>query len=128
MTITKPCGTWKSAITSEMLVGGAVRLGEIVTDGDDVWWAESRPDEGGRTVLVCNGKDQTDRNTDVRTLVHEYGGSHPTSQEMGLFRNFGDLVLSGSPDPKWSEIVLKTQKVLMACIESSKQDGARVEL
>ncbi len=75
MTITKPCGTWESAITSEMLVGGAVRLGEIVTDGDDVWWAESRPDEGGRTALVRNGIDQTDQNTNVRTLVHEYGGS-----------------------------------------------------
>ena len=58
-----------------MLVGGAVRLGEIVTDGDDVWWAESRPDEGGRTVLVRNGIDQTDENINVRTLVHEYGGS-----------------------------------------------------
>ena len=75
MTITKPYGTWESLITSEMLVGGAVRLGEIVTDGDDVWWAESRPDEGGRTVIVRNGKDQTDKKANVRTLVHEYGGS-----------------------------------------------------
>ena len=75
MTITKPCGTWESPITSEMLVGGAVRLGEIVVDGDDVWWAETRPDEGGRTVLVRNGTDQTDQNINVRTLVHEYGGS-----------------------------------------------------
>ena len=75
MTITKPYGTWESLITSEMLVGGAVRLGEIVTDGDDVWWAESRPDEGGRTVIVRNGKDQTDKKTNVRTLVHEYVGS-----------------------------------------------------
>ena len=75
MTITKPCGTWESPITSEMLVGGAVRLGEIVVDGDDVWWAETRPDEDGRTVLVRNGTDQTDQNINVRTLVHEYGGS-----------------------------------------------------
>ena len=75
MSITKPCGTWESPITSEMLVGGAVRLGEIVVDGDDVWWAETRPDEGGRTVLVRNGTDQTDQNINVRTLVHEYGGS-----------------------------------------------------
>ena len=75
MIITKTCGTWESPITSEMLVGGAVRLGEIVVDGDDVWWAETRPDEGGRTVLVRNGTDQTDQNINVRTLVHEYGGS-----------------------------------------------------
>ena len=69
MTVTKTCGTWESPITSEMLVGGAVRLGEIVTDGDDVWWAESRPDEGGRTVLVRNGIDRTDERIHVRTLV-----------------------------------------------------------
>jgi len=60
--------------------------------------------------------------------VHEYGGSHPTAQETCLFHNFGDLVLSGTPDHQWGEIALKTQQVLMACIESSKQDGARVEL
>ena len=75
MAITKPCGTWESAITSEMLVGGAVRLGEIIADGEDVWWSESRPDQGGRTVLVRNGMDQTGQDVNVRTLVHEYGGS-----------------------------------------------------
>jgi len=60
--------------------------------------------------------------------VREYGGSHPTAQETGLFRNFGELVLNGTPDKKWGDIVLKTQQVTMACIESSKQDGALVEL
>ena len=60
--------------------------------------------------------------------VREYGGSHPTAQETSLFRNFGELALSGQPDPKWGEIALKTQQVLMACIDSSKQDGARVAL
>ena len=54
MTTAKPCGTWHSVITSEMLVGGAVRLGEVITDGEEVWWSESRPDEGGRTVLVSS--------------------------------------------------------------------------
>ena len=60
--------------------------------------------------------------------VREYGGSHPTAQETGLFRNFGEIVLNGTPDKTWGDIVLKTQQVTMACIESSKQDGARVEL
>ena len=60
--------------------------------------------------------------------VPEYGGSHPTAQETGLFRNFADLVLSGTPDKKWGDIALKTQQVTMACVESAKQDGACVEL
>lgn len=104
MTTAKPCGTWHSVITSEMLVGGAVRLGEVITDGEDVWWAESRPDEGGRTVLVRNGKDQLDKNSNVRTLVHEYGGgawwvknrtlifSQYSDQRLYMFEESCDLV------------------------------------
>ena len=101
MTITKPCGTWESPITSEMLVGGAVRLGEIVVDGDDVWWAETRPDEGGRTVLVRNGTDQTDQNINVRTLVHEYGGSAwRVRNGVLVYSQYSDCLLYTSPSPR----------------------------
>ena len=24
----------------------------VAVDGDDVWWSESRPDEGGRTAVL----------------------------------------------------------------------------
>jgi dipeptidyl aminopeptidase/acylaminoacyl peptidase len=61
------------------VVGAAARLGEVVVDGTDVWWSESRPDEGGRSVVVRRSVDGTV--TDVlpapwntRTRVHEYGG------------------------------------------------------
>ncbi|MEE2768307.1 MAG: prolyl oligopeptidase family serine peptidase [Actinomycetota bacterium] len=74
MTEATPCGTWQSPINAEMLVGGAVRLGEVVVDRENVWWAESRPEEDGRTVIVRDGIDQVGSNTNVRTLVHEYGG------------------------------------------------------
>jgi predicted dehydrogenase len=103
---------------------GTVRLDDFVVPfyGSEVKYTVSNTESNQH---VCDfNMEQHDRTV----AVHEYGGSHPTSQEMGLFRNFGDLVLSGAPDPKWSEIVLKTQQVLMACIESSKKDGARVEL
>jgi len=60
-------------------VAGAVGLGEVVVDGGDVWWAESRPDEGGRTVVVRRTPDGTVADAvppevDVRSGVHEYGG------------------------------------------------------
>ena len=103
---------------------GTVRLDDFVVPfyGSEVKYTVSNTESNQH---VCDfNMEQHDRTV----AVHEYGGSHPTSQEMGLFRNFGDLVLGGTPDPKWSEIVLKTQQVMMACIESSKQDGARVEL
>ena len=69
------CGSWASPITAESLVVGAVSLGEVVVDGETVWWAESRPAEDGRTVVVADGDDRVGEETNVRTLVHEYGGA-----------------------------------------------------
>ena len=103
---------------------GTLRLDDFVVPfyGSDVNYTVSNTESNQH---VCDfNMERHDRVVSVR----EYGGSHPTAQETGLFRNFGALVLSGTPDPKWGEIALKTQKVLMACIESSKQDGARVGL
>ncbi len=74
----RPAGSWPSPITPRSLVAGAVGISEVVPDGDDVWWAESRPDNRGRTTLVRwrDGEtvDVTDPDTNVRTSVHEYGG------------------------------------------------------
>ena len=79
MTVSSPYGSWPSPITARTLVAGAVSLGEVVVDGAEVWWAESRPDEGGRTVVVrrtADGEvaDAVPAEEDVRTGVHEYGG------------------------------------------------------
>ncbi len=71
-------GTWESPVTAASLVEGAVGLGELVVDGDDVWWSESRPTEGGRTAIVRwrDGvtTEVTPPDANVRTRVHEYGG------------------------------------------------------
>jgi hypothetical protein len=45
-----------------------------------------------------------------------------------MFRNFAALALSGKPDPHWADIVLKTQQLCDACLQSSRQDGKPVEL
>jgi len=71
-------GEWPSPISAESLVSGAVGISEICVDGDDIWWAESRPDEGGRTALMRSRdgdvQEITPPDAYVRTLVHEYGG------------------------------------------------------
>ncbi len=74
-----PHGSWPTPITSRLVVAAAARLGEVVVDGTDVWWSESRPGEGGRSAVVRRSADGT--TTDVlpppwnaRTRVHEYGG------------------------------------------------------
>ena len=103
---------------------GTVRLDDFVVPfyGSEVKYIVGKTESNQH---VCDfNMEQHDR----VVSVNEYGGSHPTAQETGLFRNFGELVLGGAPDPKWGDIALKTQQVMMACIESSKQDGTRVEL
>jgi len=56
-----------------------VRLGGLRADGDDLWWLELRPQEGGRTGLVRRRPDGTVDDLlpppwNVRSAVHEYGG------------------------------------------------------
>jgi dipeptidyl aminopeptidase/acylaminoacyl peptidase len=74
-----PYGSWKSPITSDLIVSGTVGLGQIALDDDDIYWIELRPAEGGRNVVVRRTPDG--RTCDVilapfnaRTRVHEYGG------------------------------------------------------
>jgi len=91
-----PYGSWKSPITSDLIASGAVRLLEIALDGDDVYWLESRPVEGGRYVIVrrtADGHtvDVTPAPFNGRTRVHEYGGA-PFAVRNGTvyFSNFVD--------------------------------------
>ncbi|MEJ6560995.1 MAG: Gfo/Idh/MocA family oxidoreductase [Akkermansiaceae bacterium] len=49
--------------------------------------------------------------------------NHEGSQETLLFKNFGELVLGGTPDPKWPEISLLTQRVMDAVLESAREGG-----
>jgi len=73
-----PYGSWKSPISAQMLVAGAVGINEVVPDDDRIWWAESRPDESGRIAIMCcedgHTREVTPKDANVRTTMHEYGG------------------------------------------------------
>ena len=96
MPASAPCGTWKSPITADLIVQDAVQLGPIQLDGDDVYWAEMRPAEGGRNVIVrCTpdgvARDVTPAPFNVRTRVHEYGGlCFWVADGVVWFANFAD--------------------------------------
>jgi len=68
-----PFGSWKSPITSELIVAQSIGLAEIRLDGGEPYWLETRPHEGGRGVVV-SGRDLVPPPFNVRTRVHEYGG------------------------------------------------------
>ncbi|UDY24462.1 alpha/beta hydrolase family protein [Nocardioides sp. Kera G14] len=79
MTIERsPFGSWPTPITSEVVVRGAAVIDGLVLDGDDVYWSERRPENGGRSQVVRLGDggaaDLLPSDADVRTAVHEYGG------------------------------------------------------
>jgi dipeptidyl aminopeptidase/acylaminoacyl peptidase len=91
-----PYGSWRSPISSDAIVRGVVGLKEVVIDGRDVYWLESRPGEGGRNVVVLltpegRTEDVTPQPFNARTRVHEYGGGGFTADGGTVyFSNFVD--------------------------------------
>jgi dipeptidyl aminopeptidase/acylaminoacyl peptidase len=91
-----PYGSWQSPITSALIVSETVGLSQPKFDGDDIYWLEMRPSEGGRNVVVkrdASGEvsDVTPKNFNVRTRVHEYGGGdYVVSEGVIYFSNFMD--------------------------------------
>ena len=74
-----PFGSWKSPITSDLIVSATVGLGQVALDGADTYWVELRPSEGGRNCIVRRTPDGsitdvTPQGFNARTRVHEYGG------------------------------------------------------
>src|SRR5258708_9741971 len=107
---TLPYGAWRSPITSDLIVGETIGLGDIVVDGGDIYWVEGRSREGGRSVLVhyvAGGaaEDITPAPFNARTRVHEYGGGAAAVEGGGIFfSNFADQRLyrqpaGGAPEP-----------------------------
>ena len=93
-----PYGSWRSPLDAARVASSGRRLGAaaIAADGA-VWWAEGRPEEGGRVVLMRRpegGEPEavTPEGTNVRTRVHEYGGGAwcLAGPELVLFVDFAD--------------------------------------
>src|SRR6186713_2879382 len=94
--VVAPYGSWKSPITSDLIVSGSVGLTQPAIDGEEIYWVEMRPSEGGRQVIVR--RDKSGQLTDVnpqpfnaRTRVHEYGGGEYLVRDgVVYFSNFVD--------------------------------------
>lgn len=127
-------GSWKSLITPELILSGSIRPGLVVLDGQDTYWIEGRPTEGGRSVLVRRTPDgqRTDMTPppfNVRTRVHEYGGGDYTvSNGVIYFSNFADqrvyrLISGEEPQPitppeqyRYADYVIDHQRNHLICV------------
>ncbi len=109
-----PYGSWKSTISSDLIVSSSIRLGAIAIDGGNVYWNEGRPTEGGRNVIMRydsdgNYREMTSASLNVRSLVHEYGGGEYLVEDGRIyFSNFSDRCIyrkigGGYPKPLTSE-------------------------
>ena len=72
-------GFWKSPITSDLIAGESIRLGQIALSGEDIYWIEGRPRESGRNAIVRRTPDGAMHEVipepfNARSRVHEYGG------------------------------------------------------
>ncbi len=91
-----PYGSWKSPITSELIVSDMIGFDQLALDGETVYWIESRPAEGGRSVIVRQDPDgiTTDLNPapfNARSRVHEMGGgAMAVANGVVFFSNFAD--------------------------------------
>ncbi|KAK4049228.1 hypothetical protein OIO90_005517 [Microbotryomycetes sp. JL221] len=122
MTQSAPFGSWHSPITPSLVLSSSVGLGELSvartsTGNTALVWAESRPEQNGRTALVYrslddpNGKEEDvlpDTKWNARTRVHEYGGGAYTVSPDGSFVVFSSIEgplykVERSKDGHWSE-------------------------
>ena len=105
-----PYGAWQSPISAADAAAADGAVGSVRVAGDDVWWTETRPAEGGRHALLRRRGDQTDEvlpaEFNVRNRVHEYGGTAYAVLDDGrvVFTNWADQRLyvsepGGTPAP-----------------------------
>jgi dipeptidyl aminopeptidase/acylaminoacyl peptidase len=93
---TAPYGSWRSPITSDLIVAQSISLADVRLDGENIYWLEGRPQEQGRNVIVqavANGapRDITPKSFNARTRVHEYGGGAWLVADGAIyFSNFSD--------------------------------------
>jgi dipeptidyl aminopeptidase/acylaminoacyl peptidase len=89
-------GSWKSPITSDLIVSKTIGIEAIAIDNQNIYWLEKRPQEKGRNVIVGHFHDRGIKNVtptslSVRSKINEYGGgAYTVSQNTVYFSNYAD--------------------------------------
>ena len=129
-----PYGSWKSPITSDLIVAATIGLGSIMLDEPDIYWTELRPWEGGRNVIVRRTPDGRISDAlpapfNARTRVHEYGGGSCAVHDGTIyFSNYTDqrvyrLDPGSAPRPitpaehlRYADVVIDRQRNRLICV------------
>ncbi|MBM4423268.1 MAG: S9 family peptidase [Chloroflexi bacterium] len=129
-----PYGSWKSPITSDLIVAETVTLRGVMLDGGDIYWVELRPAESGRMVIVRRRPNGTTSDVNpppfnARTRVHEYGGgmysvadgavysSHFPDQRLYRFAPGADPApITPAVDLRYADGAIDRRRGLMFCV------------
>ena len=129
-----PYGSWKSPITSDLIVSEAIGFGQIAIDGDDTYWVEMRPAEGGRNVIVRRTveghiTDMTAAPFNVRSRVHEYGGGAYTVangeiyfsnfDDQRIYRQSGDATpqpITSAGEMRYADFIVDSHRQNLICV------------
>jgi len=127
-------GSWKSPITSDLIVSESIKFEQVVLDGSDIYWIERRPAENGCNVIVRrtpdgNRTDMLPPPYNARSSVHEYGGgSFTVSDGTIYFSNFSDqhvyrLIPGSVPQPiafteqmRYADYIIDHRHNRMICV------------
>jgi len=81
---TLPYGAWPSPFDASDIASSAPRIDGARFVGEEIWWGESVPSEGGRvTVRSSSGEELLPAPWSARSRVHEYGGGAWTVADDG---------------------------------------------
>ena len=100
-----PCGHWISPITPEWLTSHQKKFGNLIVEGDSLYWEEFRPSDNQRTIVMEKTPQgelrvRTPEGFSCRSRVHEYGGlSFAVSQGKVYYVNEKDQRIYHETDP-----------------------------
>lgn len=84
----RPFGSWPSPLTAAAVSAASPRIDGARLVGDEIWWGQTVPEEGGRTTVrrrLPDGRveDVLPAPASARSRVHEYGGGAWTATDDG---------------------------------------------
>lgn len=138
-----PYGSWKSPITSDLIVSRTIGLSQVWLDGEDTYWVEMRPADKGRYVLVrrrADGAtaDVTPAPFSVRSRANEYGGgAYTVAGGVVYFSNGADQRVyrheqGREPQPlttgekrRYADMVVDSRRARLICVREDYTNSER---
>jgi len=133
----RPYGTWPAALDAHTVArASGRRFATVSVDGSRTRWSESRPEEGGRVVVVDSAAgDLTPPGANARTRVHEYGGGavwyhggtvfYSEFSDSRLYRD-GAPITPEPPEPnslRYADGVVTPDGATIVCVRERHEGG-----